>query len=138
MEHQLKSDHFSFRIKLRIFQEDICLPSNTIMEVQVESDGFSANTTMDIDIKEFAKFALDLSRVYETLSGEARIEEPYGRHMYFRFVGNGRGHIAIDGYLQKENRVGNEQILKFENEIDQTALRDFCYELVSSYQQFLR
>ena len=138
MEHQVKSDHFSLRIKLRIFQENICLLSNTIMEVQVVSDGFSANTTMDIDIKEFGKFALDLSHVYETLSGEARIEEPYGRQMYLRFIGNGRGHIAIDGYLQKENRIGNEQILKFENEIDQTSLRDFCYELVSSYKQFLQ
>lgn len=138
MEHQLKSDNFSLNIKLQIFKEDIRLPTNTIMEIEVLSDGFSANAAMDIDIKEFARFALDLSHVYETMSGEARIEEPYGMHMYLLFIGNGKGHIAIKGYLHKGNRIGNEHILKFENDIDQTSLSSFCYDLLSNYKKYLQ
>lgn len=138
MEYQLKSENFLLTINPKVFEEDIYLPSNTILEVTIQSDGFSAHTTMDIDIKEFSKFALDLTHLYETLSGEARIEEPYGLHMYMLFVGNGNGHIAIKGYLHKETRIGNEQNLEFENDIDQTYLKNFCYALLNDYKKYLQ
>ena len=90
MEYQLNGENFLLIINPKVFEEDIRLPSNTALEVIVQSNGFSAHTAMDIDIKEFAKFALDLHHIYETLSGEARIEEPYGVRMYISFIGNGR------------------------------------------------
>ncbi len=135
MEYQLNDKNFSLTLVPNIFEET-CYP-NTLLDVTVQSDGFSANTTMDIDIKEFAKFAFDLTHIYETLSGEARIEEPYGQHMYVSFMGNGRGHIAIKGYLNKGNHTGNEQTLEFQNDIDQTCLKNFCYSLLSNYKRYL-
>lgn len=138
MEYQLNAENFLLAINPKVFEEDIQLSSNTILEVTIQSDGFSANTTMDIDIKEFAKFALNLTHIYETLSGEARIEEPYGLHMYMSFIGNGRGHIAIKGYLHKGNGTGNEQSLEFENDIDQTYLKNFCYALLCDYKKYLQ
>lgn len=136
MKHILKSEKFVLNIVPEIFEGDIKYSSNTIMEIKVQSDGFSANTTMDIDIKQFAKFSADLCGIYETLSGEARIEEPYGMHMYLCFAGNGRGHITIKGYLHKGDGTGN-QSLEFENDIDQTYLKEFCYDLKNSYSKYL-
>ncbi len=107
------------------------------MEVTVQSDGFCAGAAMDIDVKELAKFAAALTRIYETLSGEARIEEPYGAHMYLSFTGNGRGHMAVKGYLQKGDRVGNFQSLAFENDIDQTDLKSFSHDLFHVCKKYL-
>ncbi len=137
MDFTLNSENFSLKIKLNIFEEDVLLPSNTAMEVAVESDGFCASAAMDIDVKELAKFAADLIRIYETLSGEARIEEPYGAHMYLSFMGDGRGHIGVKGCLQKGSPVGNFQSLAFENEMDQTDLKSFSHELFLACKKYL-
>ena len=136
MEHTLKSEDFILKILPKIFESDITYSSNTIMEVTVQSKGFLANTSMDIDIKQFAKFSVDLCKIYETLSGEAKIEEPYGMHMYLSFVGNGRGHIAIKGCLYKGDSAGS-QSLEFDNDIEQTYLKEFCYNLKNSYRKYL-
>lgn len=129
MEHIICTGDFSLKFKLRVFEEDIQLSSNTLLEVCVKSNGFSGCSTMDIDIKEFIQFASDLNRIYETLTGEARIEEPYGIHMYIAFHGDGRGHITVKGYLHDVDCIGNEHRLEFENCIDQTCIKDFCYNL---------
>ncbi len=137
MNFTLNSENFSLKIKLNIFEEDVLLPSNTAMEVTVESDGFCACAVMDVDVKELAKFAADLTCIYETLAGEARIEEPYGAHMYLSFMGNGRGHIGVKGCLQKDSRAGNVQSLTFENHMDQTDLKRFSYELFHACKKYL-
>ncbi len=137
MEFVLNSENFSLKMKLTVFEGDILFPSNTAMEVAVQSDGFSASATLDIDVKELAKFAVDLARIYETLSGEARIEEPYGAHMYLSFMGDGRGHIGVKGYLQKDSRAGNVQSLTFENHMDQTDLKRFSYDLFHACKKYL-
>ena len=136
MKHILKTDNFEISMDLKIFESDISYPTNTIMKVVVQSDDFSAGTSMDIDIKEFAQFVSNLVNIYETLSGEAIIEEPYGVKMYISFSGNGRGHISVKGYLHSSNN-GYEQQMEFENDIDQTYLRNFCYELNNSYEKYL-
>ncbi len=133
----MKAANFMLSMSPDIFESDLSYPSNTIMKVMVESGGFSANATMDIDVRELARFAFDLTKIYETLSGEARIEEPYGMHMYILFVGNGRVHIAVKGYFHKGNRVGNEQVLEFENDIDQTCLKEFGCDLFSAYGKYM-
>jgi len=137
MEYSLHSENFCLQIRLKVFEEDLRLPTNTSMEVSVRSDGFSAKAAMDIDIRELAKFAADLSRIYETLSGEARIEEPYGTHMYLSFAGDGRGHIAVKGYLERGSRVGHLQSLEFENGIDQTCLREFRRGLFHACEPYM-
>lgn len=138
MEHIICTEAFSLKLKLVIFEDDIHLSSNTMMEVFVESNGFSGCSTMDIDIKEFARFSTKLNGIYETLTGEARIEEPYGMHMYISFSGDGRGHITARGYLHSVDRIGNEHSLEFENCIDQTCIKDFCRDLQTSYSKYVQ
>jgi hypothetical protein len=138
VEHTLETETFALSIRPRIYDEDINCPINTIMDIKVESDEFSASTTMDIDIKDLAKFAFDLRELYENLVGEARIEEPYGVHQNVIFTGTGSGNIAVEGYLYKVNSTGNGQRLEFENDIAQTCLREFCYGLQTYYKKYLQ
>ena len=126
------------RTETDFYIEDITYPTNTIMGVNVYSDGFCASTSMDIDIRELAVFSEKLCQVYDTLSGEARIEEPYGLHMYLQFIGDGKGHISVKGLLHGGNRVGNEHTLEFENSIDQTELRAFCFALRDACNDYFK
>ena len=41
---------------------------------------------MDVGVRGIAEFALQLKNLYETLSGEARLNEPYSVHNYIEFV----------------------------------------------------
>lgn len=134
MKHILKTKSFTLTLIPQIFEEDINYPVNTTLEVSVQSSGFSGAASMDVDAKSLANFAEDLSRIYGTLSGEARIEEPYGVHMYLSFIGDGCGHITVSGQLQSEDSWGNRQVLEFENQLDQTYLREFCNSLNLIYR----
>lgn len=69
----------------------------------MSSYGFCANTTMDINAEKLAVFTKKLMELYETLSGKARLEEPYGMQNNIH-----NGHY---GYSQEPF---------FENEFDQT------------------
>lgn len=136
MEHILSAENLVLKLSPNIFEKDIAYPINTVMTISLQSDGFAVNTAMDIDVKELSAFTADLCRIYETLSGEARIEEAYGMHMYLSFSGDGRGHIGIKGYLHGGNRRENEYFLEFQQRIDQTCLKDFCYDLQKAYSRY--
>ena len=137
MKHILETENFFVCIEPEIFEADMNLPTNTLLKTDVRSDGFAASTTMDIDIKDLVRLGRDLCRIYDTLQGNARLEEPYGQHMYISFMGNNSGHISVKGRLHKDNRIGLEQVLEFENDVDQTSLRPFCFELLDNYEKYL-
>ncbi len=132
MEFLLNYENFVLKVKPEIFEDDMYLPVNTIMEVMVQSADFSAFVTMDIAIKDLVQFAFDLTQIYKTLSGEARIEEPYGTHMFISFAGDGKGHVTVKGHL---NDSRNEHILEFQNAIDQTCLKKFAFDLFNTYKK---
>ena len=136
VHHILDAEDFRLVLEPEIFEEDIQCPSNTILHVRVESGGFSACADMDVDVKELARFALDLRGLYETLSGTARIEEPYGMRMYIALTGIGLGHIAVKGFVRNWAQTGCNE-LTFENEFDQTFLKDFARELLEAYGKYL-
>lgn len=138
MKHILESENFTISLAPQFFQADINLPVNTKLSIEVKSDGFTAQTTMDIDIKSLAQFANDLNYIYKNLTVEARLEEPYGSYMGIAFKGDGRGHINIKGCLEKTNPSGVQQVLEFENRIDQTDLRVFCSDLKVHYEKYLQ
>lgn len=129
MEYSIKSADFDVCFRLRVFETDIEYPSNTILTISVNSDGFCANTDMDIDIKEFVTFVNSLSSLYKTLNGLAIIQEPYGERQFVEFSADRSGHISIRGQLSSNGRNGFVQKLTFENSIDQTYLPDFIKEL---------
>ena len=134
MDYILRTNSFVLGMTSQIF--DLTSSVNAFLHIKIESNGFCGSTSMDIDIKDLAKFSADLCALYENLSGEARITEAYG-DMYISFVCKPRGHIAVRGYLEHRDGAGSEQILTFENDIEQTYLTDFCYDLQNAYGQYL-
>ena len=129
MEYFIKSEILDIRLKLKVFETDIAYTSNTILTISVNSDGFCANTDMDIDIKEFVAFVDSLSSLYKTLNGTALIQEPYGERQFVEFSADRSGHIRIRGEVSSNGRKGFVQKLTFENRIDQTYLADFIKNL---------
>lgn len=83
---------------------------------------------MDIDIKQFKKFSNELLKVYNSLSGSARLKETYGNN-FVEFKATNKGYIYVNGLLSNYCRNGYEQKLKFENEFDQTYLKKFVNEI---------
>ena len=133
MKHILEAEDFSLCMEPVVFESDRESPINTLLRLEVQSDGYAANAVMDVDMRPFVEFANKLYQTYESLRGEAKLEGPYGQRMHLSFAGNGRGHFAVKGRLCKENRDGLEQVLEFENNVDQTILKPFCVELLQNY-----
>lgn len=132
----LKSESFSISLDFEVFESDISYPSNTILTVSVSSAGFSASTTMDIDIKDIPTFYYELQKLYDSLMGEAKIQEPYGNQQYILFSGDKKGHILVSGVLNSNGANGFWQELKFENCIDQTFLPQFLKNLSTFSNQY--
>lgn len=126
--YKLITDNFTLEIEHKIFEEDINIPTNSILNIKIDSDNFTALTTMDIDIKMFHIFASELLNIYNSLSGSAVLQETYGSNfIMFKAISN--GHIYVNGIVNNLCRNGYEQELKFENEFDQTYLKDFVNEI---------
>ena len=66
------------KIIISFIYKDVNIPTNSILNIKINSDNFGAITTMDIDIKMFQKFAKELFDVYTTLKGCAQLKETYG------------------------------------------------------------
>ena len=134
MEYVLKTDNFTLTLNPQVFLRDLAYPSNTLMAVTVSSDDFSGKASMDIDAKQLGRFARDLLGLYETLNGEAKIQETYG-DMFLAFSGDGRGHIRVKGFLQSYYG-DNVQELHFGIRFDQTWLRCFSAELFEAFGKY--
>ena len=132
----LESENFCLSLEFKVFESDISYPSNTILSVSVTSAGFSASTTMDIDIKDIPTSCSKLQKLYDSLKGEAKIQEPFGDQQHITFSGDGKGHILISGKLNSNGANGFWQELKFENCIDQTYMPQFLKNLSSFSNQY--
>ena len=62
----LKTNDFTLEFELKVFDKDVNIPTNSILNIKINSDNFGAITTMDIDIKMFQKFAKELFDVYRS------------------------------------------------------------------------
>lgn len=130
-EHKISTEDFSLSLRTHVFVEDIALPVNGTLLVEVKSGSFAGRSEMDIDYKWFNIFASKLVTVYSTCNGEASISEPYGNKQFLSFKGDGMGHMTIKGYLCGiEGDFTHE--LRFENIVDQTELREFVSALSKS------
>ena len=96
MKHIIESNGFYLELEPEVFESDVIYPVNTSLIASLKGELFQASTSMDIDIKQFAKFIDDISELYRTLSDLAVIKEPYGSQ-FIEFSCDKKGHIIIKG-----------------------------------------
>ena len=127
-KHRLETNNFMLEIGLTVFEEDVNIPTNCMLNTKINSDGFTATITMDTDLRLFQNFVNELLGVYNSLNGSAELKENYGSNSII-FEATSNGHIHVKGIVTNLCRNGYEQELKFENEFDQTYLKNFVNEL---------
>ncbi len=133
--YTLDADRFKLSLTPKVHEKDLLEPVNTSLKVNVFSYGFSADSSMDINARDLGKFAVQLNELYKSLNGSAELNAPYG-DSYLVFTAAIGGHIRISGCIHNENAYGCTQKLCFENEIDQTYLRDFAKALSADYRKY--
>lgn len=122
---QLQSTGFSLCLSMQLFENN---PTpDTLLTVHVTSGDFSGQSIMDIAFDQFCTFVRALSALYQTLSGTAEIRECFSPNQHITFTGDGKGHIRVQGCLQYV-----DQTLRFDNNVDQTALPPFIKSLKES------
>ena len=135
--YRIETDTFILELSPEIHEQDFAYPVNAILGVKVSSYGYSADTDMEVGVQLIAKFADKLKKLYETLTGESRLEETYGVHNYIEFIAETGGHIKVTGRLNNKNAFGHTQEINFENEIDQTSLMDFINQLSTDFSKYI-
>ena len=134
--YKIESDKFQLEFLPEIHEQDFAYPVNVYLVVKVSSYGYSADTFMDVGVQGIAGFATQLKKLYESLSGKAGLEEPYSVHNYIEFSAKTGGHITVTGRLNNKNAFGYTQEISFENEIDQTYLREFVNQLLADFGKY--
>ncbi len=134
--YRIEADTFLLELFPEIHEQDFIYLVNVTLGVKVSSYGYSADTFMDVGVQGIAEFALQLKALYETLTGEARLEEPYSVHNYIEFIAETGGHIRVMGRLNNKSAFGYMQEITFENEIDQTYLRTFVNRLLADFSKY--
>lgn len=95
--------------------------------LHVQSSPFQALVEFFFDDPSLSAFVEQLKSLENTLEGQARLGNTY-EDPYIRFVGNGMGHVIVDGVLQVSG--DHMQRLEFEFRTDQTALGPFIQGLL--------
>lgn len=134
--YRIGADTFLLELFPEVHEQDFVYPVNVTLGVKVSSYGYSADTFMDVSVQGIAEFALQLKALYETLTGEARLEEPYSVHNYIEFIAETGGHIRVMGRLNNKSTFGYMQEIIFENEVDQTYLRTFVNRLLADFSKY--
>jgi hypothetical protein len=75
---------------------------------------------------DLARFASQLKPLYQTLSGVAQFDTLEGQ-LTLRLLGDGKGHIALEGEVRDQPGRGNH--LKFHLEFDQSQLAQSIKDL---------
>ncbi|MCR5719207.1 MAG: hypothetical protein K6F84_01450 [Lachnospiraceae bacterium] len=135
--YRIESDTFTLELCPEIYEEDLAFSENITLGVKVNSCGYSVETSMDVSIKDIARFAMQLDDIYESLGGEAKLDEPYSNYNYIEFISETGGHISVGGRLN--NCVfGHSHEFYFENEINQTYLKEFVKLLVENFNKYIK
>ncbi len=132
----IMSEGFHLSLDFNVYESDINYPANTNITVTVSSDGFSASSSFEYDIKHLPSFCSDLEKINDSLKGSAKLHQSFSESQYVLFSGDRIGHILISGNLCSNGKNGFWQELKFENSVDQTIMRDFIIKLKAFSHNF--
>lgn len=131
MKHILDTGRFKFSFTVRLYEKEY-YSANSLLNVDVECDGFRATTVMEMNRQDIVEFSKDLYHLYCTLNGRAAIEELYSDNNFIEFSADALGHIFVKGRIYNFDNCHKKE-LYFENEFDQTYLKEFAAELYNEY-----
>lgn len=135
MLYQIESEYFFLEMEPRVFEDELDYANNSDITIAVSSYNYSAKGKIETSARDIYAFATELKKVYDTLTGIARLQEPYGFKNYIEFKALPKGHIAVSGRIVDTTGCFVQEI-KFENEIDQTYLRSFAFSLVKDFEKY--
>ncbi len=95
--YRIEVDTFLLELFPDIHEQDFIYHVNVALGVKVSSYSYSADTFMNVCVQGIAEFALQLKALYETVTGEVRLEEPYSIHNYIEFIAETGGYIRVIG-----------------------------------------
>ncbi len=137
-EYKIETDVFRLKLEPIVHERDLSEVINTSLMIEVSSYDFSAKTMLDIDVRDLAEFAAGLQALYEMLHGSVKLTVPYVDECYIEFSADKLGHIRVNGFIDNGNRFGFTQKLQFQNEIDQTRLKEFAKRLCADFGSFAK
>lgn len=127
-----------FKLLLRLTsdnsKEDIFsdYPKYYDLNLDVVCDGFSANMTLPITLREISDFSKKLYELYSNLKGTVLLKECYCEDKWIEFSAGSLGQIFVKGNFYNFSNCHKKE-LYFENEFDQTYLKEFAGELYTEY-----
>ncbi len=127
MEYHLQTPELLLSLTPEIFPSDLPDALDLTLHVRVACNGFSGYGEMDLTTGDLVAFSASLSALYETLSGQAVLKEPYG-DMHLTFTSTPRGHIHLSGIISQMGQAG-EQSIVFATDLEQSDLHTFCNTL---------
>ena len=97
------------------YYDDNWVKANVCLSV----GGFKGNYGAAFLTEDFSRFLDELQNIYESLKGTAEFKT-IENQLYIKALGDGKGHISIEGEAIDAVGIGNR--LNFSLEIDQTDL----------------
>jgi hypothetical protein len=95
-------------------------------DVEVRCDGWTGKLKWSLMSGELARFAGEIRQLRRQLHGTATLE-PLEPNIRLTFIGDGKGHVSVQGVAQNNFASGTE--LRFDLTIDQTYLEEIADSL---------
>lgn len=130
--HILETEMFQLELSLTNYGMDAEDRENTVMNIKVFSDDFSAVTSRVIHLNAFVTFAADLKKLAETGFGKAGMYAK-DNDSFLEFEGNNTGRILISGRVASTGNSGFTQKLTFQNDFEISHLVKFADTLCNGY-----
>lgn len=136
MKYIIDTPDFKLTLGIRLYDKKTNAyqqyPQYYPLNINVECDGFLANTVLNISLREISEFSEKLFGLYKKLNGTALLKEYYCDDKWIEFFGDGKGHMFVKGKIYNFSKCHTKE-LYFENEFDQTYLKDFATKLYNDF-----
>ena len=130
-QYELKTEDFYLNIEADFSKNNCIEDDREDILLQVKSSAFSAYIYSFICKSDFISFVFNLNQLYESLEGSVKLEERYEGN-FIEFTALATGYIKVRGEL---HTLDFKHKLEFENQFDQTYLREFAKKLYQDYKK---
>ena len=131
--HLIETELFQLEMNVMLIDQRISAPANTMVNIKVFSDNFSADGAIHIDYKTMGQFSRQLRHIYETQRGTASISGIRDSKNYIEFQASTDGRIRVRGTLVAKGNSGFTQELNFENGFDRSKFAAFVDDMNNTY-----